>query len=507
MIFRKSIRWRIQAWHGLLLLAMTVAFGVTAYRLEKTNAYRRMDDDLKGHLGVLTAALERGGKRPGPGGGPGGGGPRRGGPGEDRGPGGPDDGGFGDPDGGGDDRPPPRGPRRGPPPGFQAPEITAAFSPGDPDPFYFHVWTRDGDPLAKSATVPEWIPLPETAVLDPKPRLRGNYREVYLFTPPGECLLVGRSTASVDKAMSDFAWKTAGIGGGLLAIGLAVGWWISSRALRPITAISAAATRISEGNLKERIHTPETESELGRLATLLDQTFQRLDAAFDEQARFTSDAAHELRTPVSIILAQSQLALSRERDSAYYRETIETSQRAAKRMQGMIESLLQLAVLDAAAGTPALKAGDLVAVCQEHLPALRVLADEKNTVLHVDLQPAGCRMNAEQVGQILTNLVANAVKFSPAGSEIRLASGVRNGKAFLSVRDNGPGIAMEHLPHLFERFYRTDRSRSSATGGTGLGLAICKRIADAHGGTLSVESKEGKGSAFLLEMPSFTLGS
>lgn len=359
----------------------------------------------------------------------------------------------------------------------------------------------------KSATVPEWIPLPETAVLDPKPRLRNGYREVYLFTPPGECLLVGRSTVAVDEAMREFAWKTAGIGGGLLAIGLAVGWWISSRALRPIAAISAAATRISEGHLKERIHTPETESELGRLASLLDDTFQRLDAAFDEQARFTSDAAHELRTPVSIILAQSQLALSRERDSAYYRETIETSQRAAKRMQGMIESLLQLAVLDAAAGSPELKLGDLASVCVEHLPALRVLAEEKNTAIIEDLRPARCRMNAEQVGQILINLVTNAVKFSPAGSEIRITTGVRNGRAFLMVRDNGPGIAAEHLPHLFDRFYRTDRSRSSATGGTGLGLAICKRIADSNGGMLSVESVEGQGSEFSLEMPSFTLGS
>lgn len=475
MPFRKSIRWRIQAWHGLLLLAMTGAFGVTAYRLEKTNAHRRMDDDLKGRLGVLTVALERG-KPPGA-------------------------------EGGERPPPPPRGQRHGPPPGFQAPEIKAAFSPKEPDPYYFHVWTRDGDPLASSAAAPEGIPLPATAVLDPKSRLRDGYRECYLFTPPGECLLVGRSTASVDKAMRDFALKTAGIGGGLLAIGLAVGWWISSRALRPISAISAAATRISEGHLKERIHTPETESELGKLATLLDETFQRLDAAFEEQARFTSDAAHELRTPVSIILAQSQLALSRERDASYYRETIETSQRAAKRMQAMIESLLQLAVLDATTGVPGLKPGDLAVVCQEHLPALRVLADERDTRLLADLQPANCRMNADQIGQILINLVANAVKFSPAGSEIRVATGVRDGRAFLSVIDNGPGIAAEHLPHLFERFYRTDKSRSSATGGTGLGLAICKRIADAHGGTLVAKSQEGRGSDFILEMPSFTLGS
>ena len=167
----------------------------------------------------------------------------------------------------------------------------------------------------------------------------------------------------------------------------------------------------------------------------------------------------------------------------------------------MIESLLQLAMLDAAEGSPDLAPGDLSLVCQEHLPALRVLAGEKQTALHVDLQPAACRMNAEQAGQILVNLVANAVKFSPPGAEVHIATGVRDGRAFLSVRDNGPGIAAEHLPHLFERFYRADRSRSSATGGTGLGLAICKRIADAHGGSLAAESQEGRGSEYVLELP------
>src|SRR5690606_7252972 len=123
--------------------------------------------------------------------------------------------------------------------------------------------------------------------------------------------------------------------------------------------------------------------------------------------------------------AQSQLALSRERDAAYYRETIEITQRAAKRMQGMIESLLQLSVLDGGAGSLDLKSGDLALVCQELIPSLRVLAEEKSSTLQVNLKPAHCRMNAEQVGQILTNLVANAVKFSPPGSEIHITTGVR----------------------------------------------------------------------------------
>lgn len=494
MTFRKSIRWRIQAWHGLLLLGMTTAFAVTAWRLERTNAYRRFDDDLKSRLGVLGGALERGGPRRSQGGDPRGGGPD-------------DDLGGEPPDGPPDELPPPpRGPGGGPPPAFSAPEVTAMFKPDEAVPFYYQVWTRKGEPLTGSSTAPTGIIRPSGGSLDPKSRVRDGFRECYHFTPPGECILVGRSSALVDQAMRDFAFKTAGIGGGLLSVGLAVGWWISSRALRPISAISAAAARISKGHLKERIETSETESELGKLASLLDDTFRRLDAAFDEQARFTSDAAHELRTPVSIILAQSQLALSRDREPAFYRETIEASQRAARRMQGLIESLLQLAVLDAAAGNAEFHPGDLSKLGDEHLPALRVLAEEKGSVIVANLQSAWCRMNAEQVGQILDNFVSNAVKYSPSGSEIHVTSGVRGDRAFLSVRDNGPGIAAEHQPHVFERFFRTDSSRSSATGGTGLGLAICKRIADAHDGTLSVQSEEGKGSIFIFDLPSFMLG-
>ncbi len=471
MIFRKSIRWRIQAWHGLLLLAVTAAFGVTAWRLERENAVKRLDDDLKQRLGLLARALERGG-------------PERHG------------------------RPPPG--RGHPPrhetqaPSFNSPELAAPFDAAASGPFYYQVWHRSGTILSRSATAPEDIPPPAVSTMDPKVRERDGYREYYFFTPPGECLLAGRTLALLRREMREFAWRTAGIGGSLLAGGLAVGWWISSRALRPISAISAAAARIAEGNLKERIATGETESELGRLATLLDETFRRLDSAFEEQARFTSDAAHELRTPVSVILAQSQVALARERDAAFYRETIGASQRAARRMQSTIDSLLRLAVLDAAPDTAKLHAGDLAAVCREALPGLRVLAGEKGIAMADELRPASCRIDPQQIGEILTNLTDNAVKYSPTGSTVRVETGIRDGRAWLSVADDGPGIGTEHLPHLFERFYRTDRSRHSATGGTGLGLAICRRIARAHGGVLSVESEVGKGSVFRFELPAFT---
>ena len=133
----------------------------------------------------------------------------------------------------------------------------------------------------------------------------------------------------------------------MLLLGLAGGWWVATRAIRPIEAISATAVKIAGGDLSQRINAADTESELGRLAGVLNSTFARLEAAFAQQARFTSDASHELRTPVSVILSQTQTALSRERTSSEYREALEACQRAARRMRKLTESLLELARLDA----------------------------------------------------------------------------------------------------------------------------------------------------------------
>jgi two-component system OmpR family sensor kinase len=508
MNFRQSIRWRIQAWHGALLLAVIAGFCATTYRLQESNALRHADVDLDVRLSTLTGLLGRNGAGPPPQR------PERPRPGENGPPGpeGPPPGaGFGFPppradlpppprDGG-----PPRDPNRGPPPEtFDAPQIASLFNSSDETPFYFCVWSRTGPLLAKSSRAPDdvWRPKSDEKLsLTKMTRDRDGFREMYAFTPPGECLLVGQSRAPLEREMRDFAWKLAAIGGSVLAIGLAGGWLLASRAIRPIAEISKAASRIAAGHLAERIHTRETESELGHLALVLDETFQRLDAAFAEQARFTSDAAHELRTPVSIILGQTQLALGRERNVEEYRATIETCQRAAKRMHGLIESLLQLSVLDAARQPLDRRPCDLAEIGREHLEMMRPLADEHHLALEGDLAPAPCAADPGGISQIVVNLLTNAVKYSRPGDKIRVATHRENGCAIISVSDTGPGIAAEHLPHLFDRFYRADVSRNRTTGGAGLGLAICKSIAEAHGGEITVESTPDAGSSFTLRIP------
>ncbi len=483
MILPQSIRWRIQAWHGALLLAVIVGFGLMSHRLQRINAERHADSELQLRLTGLTSTL--GMSRP-----------RQGGPPRDAAP---DD--F-RPDG------PPPPPPPTPPPGgpgspLQSREITSLFDAQESWPYYFRAWTRDGRPLDWSAGAPKDIQAPhrEGRSMSATFRTRAGNREAYVFTPPGECLLVGRSTAPVEEELRAFAWNLAAVGASVLLLGLAGGWWMASRAIAPIQSISSAAARISGGNLSERISVTEAESELGQLTVVLNDAFARLDAAFRQQARFTSDAAHELRTPISVLLGQTQLALARERTAESYRETIEICRRAALRMQTLIESLLQLAMLEGSGEGLNAQPCDLAELSREQLEMLAPMAAEKGIAFSGSLTATLCVADADRISQILTNLLGNALKFARRGDAVKLITYRQNGCAIVSVEDTGPGIGAEHLPHLFERFYRADASRNRATGGAGLGLAICQSIAESHGGTISVESELTKGSRFTLRIP------
>jgi heavy metal sensor kinase len=326
-------------------------------------------------------------------------------------------------------------------------------------------------------------------------------REAFRFLPRGQCLLVGRSLVPDLAAMRRLAlWLTAA-GATVLLLGLAGGWWVATRAIRPIDAISATAVRIADGDLSQRISAADTDSELGRLAGVLNSTFARLEAAFAQQARFTSDASHELRTPVSVILTQTQTALSRERTNLEYREALEACQRAAHRMKALTESLLELARLDAGHAPIKKRQFDLPGVARDCVDLLRPLAAERGIQISCDVPPMECLGDAERIGQVVTNLLTNAIHFNREQGEVRLSARAENGAVLLTVTDTGQGIPAEDIPHLFERFYRVDKSRSRIQGRNGLGLAICKAIVDAHGGTIQVASQAGVGSTFTVRLP------
>ncbi|WP_395753895.1 sensor histidine kinase [Prosthecobacter sp.] len=473
-----SIRWRIQLWHGLLLLAVLTGFGITAYFFQYENVQARVDGELRLRLYMLHDQLTRGH------------------PGEGAGPPPADENSslaselFGLPM---LDRAQP--PRSG---GMlQRPEVQEAFQPHAG--YYFHLWFRDGGFFDKSPNAPAGLAMP-TRAASAVFRDRPGVREAYDFTPPGECLLVGVDDSGFRAEMRRFTGEIIGYGSIVLLLGLLGGWWVASRAIAPIRDISEAAQRIAGGQLQERIPVAETESELGQLTAVLNDTFTRLAAAFDEQARFTSDAAHELRTPVSVILAQTQLALARPRTIEAHLKTIEMTRRSALRMQELIESLLTLAQADAKTATPS-QACQLDEISRENMEHIRPLAEERGIILHQDLAPATCAAPPDHITQIVTNLLANAVKYCRPGDAVRLSTQRENGHACLTVADTGPGISAEHLPHLFERFYRAEASRNRAAGGAGLGLAICKALAEAHGGSITVQSELAKGTVFQLRLP------
>ncbi len=265
----------------------------------------------------------------------------------------------------------------------------------------------------------------------------------------------------VRAALREYARWLAAISGAVLALGLAVGWWIATRAIRPVEVIEATARRIARGELGERIAVREKGSELGRLATALNETFAQLEESFARQSRFTADAAHELGTPVAIILAQAQRALTRERDSATYQQTLETCVNAARRLHRITESLLELATHDADAAALKMEPCDLADIVRDTAGLLPPAAEERNIALTLDLAAAPCRADADRIAQVILNLLTNAIEHTPDGGRITLGARAENSHAIFTITDTGSGIAAAHLPRIFASTAPTIRATAA----------------------------------------------
>lgn len=474
MKFTQSLRWRLQFWHSLLLAIALSGFGVLAHRLQKSNDLKRIDSALEREVNVVVASM-RDEARP----------PRR-----QTG-----------------QRPLPR-PRR--PRAWRdfidSGEPQALLANNDLENDYIVVWRRDGSKLGTIGNVPGNVPFPTDTGTDAAvsvQRTRDGCREVYRFLKPGECLLLGKSIQAESQAWQRLAWQLAGGGFGILALGLIGGWFFVARAIRPIQSISQSARRFANGELDTRIPEEDASGELGQLTLDLNDTYDQLEQAFARQGRFTADAAHELRTPVAVILSQAQAALLKDREAPAYKSALLACERGAKRLQQLIDSLLTLTSLDAQTNTVPMENIDLASLAAESAEFMKPLLANKGLVLETALAPALSKGRIDQLQQVLINLLNNAISFSESGKAIKLTSGQEDGKAWLSVSDQGKGIAEEHLPHLFERFYRADaaRKRDSDNGGAGLGLAICHEIIEQHDGVIEVESDVGVGTTFTVRLP------
>lgn len=289
---------------------------------------------------------------------------------------------------------------------------------------------------------------------------------------------------------------------GMLSAGLA-GYWMASKALRPVEQISRQAEAISAENLKERLRVANPDDELGLLARVINRLLERLEKSFDELKRFTSDASHELRTPLQALRSLGEVALQKDQETRYYRDVISSMLEETDRMSRLTHSLLTLSRADSGNYRLQKTPTSLQVLVGEIRSLIGILAEEKGQKLNIQVD-SSLEANVDPLifRQAVVNLVDNAIKYSPQGAEIlvRLASnGV--GQAIVEVRDQGSGVSKEHQQRIFDRFYRVDKSRSRDLGGSGLGLSIAKWAVEAHGGKIELDSLPDYGSTFRIILP------
>lgn len=282
------------------------------------------------------------------------------------------------------------------------------------------------------------------------------------------------------------------------------GYMIARNAVKPVVQITRTAESIADGkDLNKRISLPSARDELYHLAQIFDAMLERLDKAFERERRFTSDASHELRTPIAGILAQSDFALSESADEEDRRIALETIRSRASDMSDLIGKLLTLSRMDAGQMPMHRETLNLGMMLEIAAMQFEETALESNiSIVIEDVSPVEAVCDQTMMTQAVLNLISNAIKYGKPESgngEIRLSAAVENGAAHIRVSDNGPGIAPESLPHLFDRFYQADQSRHH--DGAGLGLALVRQIAQLHGGDVTVESAPGKGCSFTIHFP------
>jgi heavy metal sensor kinase len=315
-----------------------------------------------------------------------------------------------------------------------------------------------------------------------------------------------RIAAAVDETAVRHIVSTLGVIlllGIPFAVGLAIagGYFLAGRVLAPVGAMADKARRIGAASLGERLAVPNPGDEFGRLAAAFNETLARVEQAFEQLRRFTADASHELRTPLTAMRSVGEVALQSERQPRHYRDVIGSMLEEVDRLTNLADSLLTLTRADSGKielKPQAVDLGELAAAVAEQL---RILAEEKHQALALDGNGrAQAWGDAELLRLALTNLVHNAIKYTPPGGTIQLrVQSLPDAMAAIEVRDTGPGIPVEERELIFERFYRLHAARSSA--GAGLGLAIARWAVTANNGRIAVESGGGGGSVFRIVLP------
>ena len=382
------------------------------------------------------------------------------------------------------------------------------FGPAPRDYAYFAIWDHQGrllggtDPLPPHATKPLDHPPPVEGRRPFFSRSHGSHLEVIVSGPHGEQIMVGRPLARENDGLRRLLLWVVFVGLLSLIVGGTGAWWLARRIAEPLERMAATAEQMTYRHLDQRIASDASSTEVTRLTRVFNQMLERLQSSFRQQNQFTADASHELRTPVSIILSQSEHSLSRPRQPEDYRNALQTCLAAANRMKRLIDDLLVLARADVGHLQLRRVPLDLVDVVRPVIALLEPMAHEHQIRITCQLLTAWIDGDASRLSQVVMNLMTNAIRYNRPGGDVFVSVFARDHKSWLVVGDTGVGITLSDQQHVFERFYRADAARTfDDNQGTGLGLSISQEIVAAHDGHLEITSQPDRGTTVTAQFP------
>ena len=325
------------------------------------------------------------------------------------------------------------------------------------------------------------------------------------ITSEGRIEYILQTQISLDLVNETLKWLIITLGAVTIGIFICA-WvgsnWIARMALSPVETLGQTAANVSAQSLDTRVFLDAPYHEFQQLAQSFNNMFERLQRAFESQRRFVGDAAHELKTPLTAMKGNMEVGLQRERSTEEYRDLLSTSLGQVERLVRLVKSLLTLTQFSGEHLPIDLKPVLMEPLIKELVSELSILAEDKGCLFTSHIQEVPKVLgDAGQLKQLVINLLDNAIRHTPQGGSVTVKLQSSANQVQITVEDTGSGIATEHLPHIFERFYRADPARDRESGGTGLGLAIAKEIALAHNGTINVRSEAGQGSVFTVNLP------
>lgn len=288
----------------------------------------------------------------------------------------------------------------------------------------------------------------------------------------------------------------------LIVISCFAGYFLINRSFSPVREIVSSAKKITAADLSHRIESMSSKDEIAELTATFNEMISRLEISFKQVKQFTGDVSHELKTPLTVIRSEIEVALRKKRDKQEYIATLASALTEVKELQKIIDNLLFLSRTAAKSDHMRFKTISIDKIIRDVFEYVQVLAEEKKIgfVLR-EVQPAAVAGDEALLKRVFFNLFENSIKYSGPGGEVEICLEKEAGFARISIKDKGVGIAGENLPYIFDTFFRVDKSRSRKTGSIGLGLSIVKRIVELHKGRIEVESTKGEGSTFTLFFP------